>query len=196
MSETPRDYEAELWATMGALGESLAEAPNEDVLQGARDTGEDPRAIADRVRNVLRHAVRNHEERQLSKLNFQHTKGLASEAESDIVATLELAFASKSLRQLCESEEKATRDLGGRVAQKLRRRLADLRAATSVNDLVAGRPRELEGAPHRNLAVNLSESSRIVFCANHNTIPLLPSGRVDWSRVSRVKILRIETADA
>ena len=180
----------------GALGESLAEAPNEDVLQGARDSGEDPRAIADRVRNVLRRAVRNHEERQLGRLTFQHTKELASEAESDIVATLELAFASKSLRQLCENEAKATQDLGGRVAQKLRRRLADLRAATSVNDLVAGRPRELEGVPHRNLGVNLSEGSRIVFCANHNTIPVLPSGEVDWSRVSRVKILRIERANA
>lgn len=152
--------------------------------------------IADRVRNALKRAVRNYEERQLGRPNFQHTNRLAFEAESDIVATLELAFANKSLRQLCESEAKATRDLGGRVAQKLRRRLADLCAATSVKDLVAGRPRELEGVPHRNLAVDLCEGSRIVFCANHNTIPGLPSGKVDWSRVSRVKILRIESVDA
>ncbi len=106
---------------------------------------------------------------------------------------MELAFAKKSLRQICESEAKAKRDLGIKMAELLKRRLADLRAATSVKDLVAGRPRELEGARRRHIAVDLCVGSRMVFCANHNTIPMLGSGGVDWSRVSRVKILRIES---
>ena len=196
MPETPRDYEAELRAIMEALGESVAEASNEDVLREARDAGEAPRVIADRVRNVLKRAARNYEERQLGGLSSELTNRLAPEDESDIVATLELAFANKSLRQLCESEAKATRGFGGRVAQRLRRRLADLRAATSVKDLVAGRPRELESVRRRNVSVELAEGSRIVFCANHNTIPMLSSGGVDWSSVSRIKILRIESDDA
>ncbi len=196
MPETPRDYEAELRAIMEALGESVAEASNEDVLREARDSGEAPRVIADRVRNVLKRAARNYEERQLGGLSSELTNRLAPEDESDIVATLELAFANKSLRQLCESEAKATREFGGRVAQRLRRRLADLRAATSVKDLVAGRPRELESVRRRNVSVELAEGSRIVFCANHNSIPTLSSGGVDWSSVSRIKILRIESDDA
>ena len=105
---------------------------------------------------------------------------------------MELAFDNKSLRQVCENEKKAKRDLGVSVAEKLKRRLADLRAATTVEDLVAGRPRELDGAHDRHFAVDLSEDHSIVFCANHTEIPLLESGDVDWSRVSRVKILRIE----
>lgn len=106
---------------------------------------------------------------------------------------MELAFANKPLRQTCESESIARRDLGVRIAEKLKRRLADLRAAKSVTDLVAGRPRELEGSDGEHYAVELRDGSRIVFCANHVTIPVLESGSVDWSKVNRVKILRIES---
>lgn len=116
----------------------------------------------------------------------------ASGVEQGIVSTLEIAFAEKSLRQLCESETKAQQVLGAGRAGKLRRRLADLRAATRITDLVAGRPRELDGPCPRPLAVDLGEGARIVFSANHNVNPLLESGCVDWPKVSRVKILRIE----
>lgn len=106
---------------------------------------------------------------------------------------LELAFATKSLREVCESEVKASRNLGVRMAEKLKRRLADLRAASCVNDLVAGRPRK-RGSRNRQMALNLYKSSKIIICANHNTTPVLESGNVDWSKVTRIKILRIEVA--
>lgn len=109
------------------------------------------------------------------------------------MTALELAFSKRSLRHLCENEAKAKRELGASVAQKLRRRLADLRAATCVTDLVAGQPRELENLRSRHIAVDLREGFRIVFCANHNAIPTLESGGVDWAKVSRVKIMRIES---
>jgi len=104
-------------------------------------------------------------------------------------------FATKSLRQLCESKTEANRHLGVTVAEKLSRRLSDLRAATSVKDLIAGRPRELRGARQPCLVVGLCEGSRLVFGPNHNVMPRLESGYVDWSKVSRVKILRIERDD-
>ena len=82
-------------------------------------------------------------------------------------------------------------ELGTRVAEVLKRRLADIRAATSVEDLVAGRPRELAGSdPH--MIVDLSDGYYIVFGANHPNNPMTESGDLDWTRVSRVKILRIE----
>jgi len=105
---------------------------------------------------------------------------------------LEIAFDKKSLRQICENDEKAKHDLGVKVADKLRRRLADLRAAKTVKDLIAGRPHELDEPDDRHIGVELCDGYRIVFCANHNSIPTLKPNRVDWSKVSRVKILRIE----
>ena len=44
----------------------------------------------------------------------------------DRPVAVEIAFAKKSLRQLCESERRARRSLGLRVAEKLKRRIANL----------------------------------------------------------------------
>jgi hypothetical protein len=103
---------------------------------------------------------------------------------------LELSFAKKSLRELCESSAKANRKLGIDAANELRRRVADLRAATSVHDLLVGQPR---GSGADEIALDVGTSFEITFCANHNTVPRLESGAIDWSKVSRVKILGIES---
>ena len=111
---------------------------------------------------------------------------------SDRPVAVEIAFANKSLRQLCESERRARRSLGPRVAEKLKRRLADLRAANCVKDLVAGRPSELKGDHAGQVALDLGNKFHLVFCTNHSVVPLVNGGHVDWSRVNRVKIICIE----
>lgn len=110
----------------------------------------------------------------------------------DWPVAVEIAFTKKSLRQLCESERTARRSLGLTVAGRLKRRLADLRAANCVKDLIAGRPKELQSARAGQIAVELGEGFRLVFCANHSIPPLVDSRRVDWSKVNRVKIISIE----
>ena len=121
-----------------------------------------------------------------------HGKRLTPSGRSCSVAELDLAFDKKSLRQLCERKSKAERDLPAGVARQLWARLADLHAASCVTDLVAGRPRPLNGDNGRQMAVQLGQRRRLVFCANHNLVPATKLGGVDWSKVSRVKILRIE----
>lgn len=103
-----------------------------------------------------------------------------------------LAFDTLAPRTLCECQWKAERALGLRAAARLRDRLADIRAADFASELVAGRPREVEGGRHRYLAVDLAEGYQLVLCANHARIPVYETNRVDWSRVTQVKILRIE----
>ena len=53
---------------------------------------------------------------------------------------MELAFESRWLRTVCENEADADRELGLAVAETLRHRLADLLAATSIDDILAGKP--------------------------------------------------------
>lgn len=195
MAEAPRDYEAELRAIMNALGESVAEAPDEDMLEEAHQEGDDPRVTAERVRGILKRAANNQGRLSPRPFHVESTNQLALGAQFDIVAALELAFANKSLRKLCESEAHADRHLGRTVAQQLRRRLSDLRAATNVKDLVAGRPREVTGGRRGRMAVELTSDCRLVFCANHAVLPLLASDDVDWSKVNRVKILSIGSDD-
>lgn len=106
---------------------------------------------------------------------------------------MELAFESKSLRTICESEARAKREFGPTVAEVLKHRLADLRAATSVNDLVAGRPRASRGADHQHIVVDLCNGYRIILGPNHPKNPMTETGRLDWARVSRIKVLRIDS---
>ncbi len=82
--------------------------------------------------------------------------------------------------------------LGSEVAEILKHRLADLVSANSTEDLVAGRPRLLEEANRQHMTLDLCDGQCIVFCANHPRNPLTESGEIDWSRVSRIKILRVE----
>jgi hypothetical protein len=103
-------------------------------------------------------------------------------------ATLELAFETKSLRDICESEERATIELGEAVGEALRHRLADLVAATSTKDVLVGRPRRVDDY----MVIDLGTTQRLVFKANHVENPKTESNDIDWNRVSRIKLLRIE----
>lgn len=105
---------------------------------------------------------------------------------------LELAFSTKALRMLCESEAAATQKLGAERAESLKRRVADLRAAHHAGEVVAGRPRQAADS-RDHLEIDISAGSSVVLSSNHATTPRLDSGGVDWSNVTRVKVLRIET---
>src|SRR5690606_35259802 len=104
-------------------------------------------------------------------------------------------FETKLLRSLCESQACADRRRGIKVAAMLRRRLADLLAADTVEDIAAGQPQVVHGAQPPQIALSLGHQALLILTPNHNTTPRLDSGDVDWSRVNRVKIFRIEVND-
>jgi hypothetical protein len=104
---------------------------------------------------------------------------------------VELAFDSKSLRDICENEDQAEVELGAGVAEALKHRLADLRAAKSPRDLLVGQPRVV--ADGKEMILDLCDGRRMVFKPNH---PMTDTNPPNWDRVNRVKILRIETNDA
>lgn len=106
-----------------------------------------------------------------------------------------MAFADKSLRSICESESTAIHSLGAAVSSKLKHRLADLAASSSTSDLVAGNPHEVDGTGNGLFAIALEEGVQLVFSANHQNMPRLQSGKVDWPRVRRIKIVAIERRD-
>jgi plasmid maintenance system killer protein len=128
--------------------------------------------------------------------------------------TLVLAFASKSLREICEAEEQAARRFGKKVTGSLKHRLADLEAAPAALDLIAGRP-QLQN-PSGHYSVRLADGFCLEFAANHVKNPADKKGEVemgsaspflrrplhflgrnhrpqsqDWSKVTRIQIVRI-----
>lgn len=103
---------------------------------------------------------------------------------------MEIAFDSKSLRTLCECGDDANREFGSSVAEILRHRLADLRAATSVEDILIGNIRHSK-TTDQNMILDLRDGYKVVFSANHPKNPLDKVHNIDWSRVNRIKILSI-----
>jgi proteic killer suppression protein len=105
---------------------------------------------------------------------------------------VELAFETRQLRAICESEAHARRELGADVAAALQRRLSDLLAAASPNDIGVGAPRQLDGTdPRPRMIIDLRDGFQLVLGVNHRKIPTTQSGSVDWSRVTRFKVLAI-----
>ena len=109
---------------------------------------------------------------------------------------LQIAFETRSLRTVCEDESQARREYEPCVVDALQRRLADLRAASTVEDVLVGHPRAVDGVGEDCMQVDLEGSWRIVFAANHPKNPRTASGVCDWAKITRVRILRIENCDA
>lgn len=106
---------------------------------------------------------------------------------------MEIAFNSSELRTICEDEGSAKKELEPQVAEKLKHRLADLRAVVSILDLVVGLSSKVDGASSDEKNLDLCNGYSIVFCANHVKNPLMKTGEIDWLRVTRIRILRIES---
>ncbi|MBS0607138.1 MAG: killer suppression protein HigA [Verrucomicrobia bacterium] len=105
---------------------------------------------------------------------------------------MEIFFSDDKLQELCENDKQMTKKLGKIRAQKLKRRIADLRAASSVSDLVAGRPHPLKYKLKDAYAIDLTDMIRLIFESANIPIPRNNDETVDWKNVTMVRIVSIE----
>lgn len=103
---------------------------------------------------------------------------------------MEITFTSSKLQRLCEQQAIAQKKLGRDCVRKLRSRLADLEAATSVQDLVAGRPHPLKGDRLGQFSLDLQGGKRLFEPAD-DPIPYKEDGSIDWAQVTDVHIVFI-----
>ena len=101
---------------------------------------------------------------------------------------MEVKFANKNLRAICEKQGLARTKLGDVCAHKLRTRLADLEAVDRVTELVAGRPHALTGSRHGQFAVDLAGGKRLVFTPSNDPVPRRLDESIDWSGVTIIRI--------
>lgn len=105
---------------------------------------------------------------------------------------LEFAFLTRELRALCEQDKDALASLGPAAAGALRRRLADLSAASHVFELPAGNVRLDPSFPGGDACVvDLSDGWVLRFRAGHAEPPRQQDGTVDWRAVSRIQIMKV-----
>lgn len=104
---------------------------------------------------------------------------------------LEVAFRSIELRSTCESPARAKRELGQNAAADLRRFLADMEAVETVVELLEiGLEFESWGVQVGTIRFGLSEGQYLYCQVNHQNVPM-NGNTVDWTKVSRLKIIHI-----
>lgn len=108
---------------------------------------------------------------------------------------MELAFGTRSLRSLCADEEIAVQQLGRHLATELLARIADLRAASTFDDIVAGRPEFLNDRDPRVIIV-VTEGVTMVIRPNQPEKSRKPLAIFDWAQVYRIRIDELTTSEA
>ena len=82
--------------------------------------------------------------------------------------------------------------MGALPAQKLRIRLADLLATTTLKDLASNKMIIVSNSSEESIiTMELAEGWFLNFSANHQKNPLNSDQKVDWEKVRRIKILSI-----
>lgn len=104
---------------------------------------------------------------------------------------MEISFADAKLESVCKDSRLATKVLGAQSAKKLQLRLAELFAAESAKELIAGRPHPLAHDRVGQFAVDLHGGYRLIFKPATQPPPRLPDGGIDWSNVSEITIIEI-----
>lgn len=103
---------------------------------------------------------------------------------------MEIAFATRRLRTICEDENVARDEFGAGVAEQLKGRLADLRAANTVHDLVVGNPTIVPGAAPQ-MMIDLPDEYKLVARPNQRNLRADEDGIIDWRRVRRLLVVGI-----
>jgi proteic killer suppression protein len=107
---------------------------------------------------------------------------------------LEVRIASRALEKKLKTERARVKSYGAEMARTLERRLAQLQAAPDLEAMrtLPGRCHALSEDRAGQLAVSLSRNVRLVFEPDHDPTPELETGGLDWTRVTRVRILEVE----
>ena len=101
---------------------------------------------------------------------------------------------SRKMAKTCNSEREMRAKLGVPDAKKLQQRLAELKAAATLDDmrsLPAARCHELTGDRKGQLAVDLVHPRRLIFEPDQTPTPTKDDGGLEWSKVTQIFIVEI-----
>lgn len=92
---------------------------------------------------------------------------------------MDIFYTNKRIQRLCTSSKYMVRQLGPRNAEKLKRRLSEIRAADNIGvlqKLPQARCHELKGNRKGQFAVDLDHPYRLIFTPANNPIPKKEDG--------------------
>jgi len=106
---------------------------------------------------------------------------------------LDILFASKALEKLCHDDKLATRTMGASSARKLRIRLDDLIAATTLDYMrkLPGRFHGLSGDRAGQFSIELDGGCRLVFEPANAPLPAHREQKLDISKVTAIRVVYV-----
>ncbi|MCK9521704.1 MAG: type II toxin-antitoxin system RelE/ParE family toxin [Proteobacteria bacterium] len=110
---------------------------------------------------------------------------------------MEITFKTNKLRKQFNEKRQLEKLHGTLRAKKIRIRMGSLKAAASLQDFwppKSGPERchELKGNFKGQISVDLDHPYRLIFIPDHDPVPRLADGGLDWSQVVAIKILGVE----
>lgn len=111
---------------------------------------------------------------------------------------MEILFKNENLKRDCTEDRWMRRAWGSNRSQVLRRRLDQLRASDSLEQmkLVHRRCHELKGDRAGQVSLDLDGGYRLLLESAADPPPRKPDGGLDWSRVTAVRIIAVEDTHA
>lgn len=106
---------------------------------------------------------------------------------------MEIKFADKKLEKLANNDRKREKELGCLRAKLLRRRLNQLEAANTLEDVryLPGNYHELTENRKGQWACDLDQPYRLVFTPIERPIPVNENGQYSWIEIISVEIIEI-----
>ena len=108
---------------------------------------------------------------------------------------MEILFRTDKLKRLCCDSQAARKQWSKQLAEKLRRRLDELRDADTLDvmhRLPQARCEELKGNRKGQLSVRLEGGRRLIFEPADDPFPRKPDGGLDWRGVRTIRIISVE----
>lgn len=108
---------------------------------------------------------------------------------------MDILFVDNRLRKLLNLEKRLRRRMSAKNRKMIENRMTELRASDTLEDMRHFPSAHCEELRHfaddHFFSVRIEYPQRIIFEPANDPIPLHPGGNVDWSRVTKIRILEV-----
>lgn len=106
---------------------------------------------------------------------------------------MEITFTDKKFEKLANDDRKRVKEFGKLRSDKIKTRLAQLRFATTLEDVryLPGNYHELTGNRKGQWACDLDQPYRLVFTPHENPIPANEDGQYVWMEITGVEVIEV-----
>jgi proteic killer suppression protein len=107
---------------------------------------------------------------------------------------VDVTFRTKKVARICSAEAEMVRTFGPTLARRLQARLTELDQAATLAELRSlphVRAHQLRRDRDEQISLDLEHPRRLIVEVNHDPVPRLPDGGLDWESITAVVIVEV-----